>query len=112
MVEENQWFINEKFPKLYKKNKEENQKIEVHFLALKNMLKKNYKDNKYLGGKIFLIQWNYWGGQNQMMVLEKLLRLYDKKFFLLLKKIRLKIGYKFKLRVLFNMFLALLTLAR
>lgn len=53
MVKENQRFINEKFPKLYEKNEEENQKIELNFLALKNMLKKNYKDNKYLGGKTF-----------------------------------------------------------
>lgn len=81
MVEENQRFINEKFPKLYKKNEEENQKIKLNFLALRNMLKKNYKDNKYLGGKILLFQWNYRGGKNQKMVLRKLLRLYDKKFF-------------------------------
>lgn len=42
------------------KNEKENQNIKLNLLALKDILKKNYKDDEYFGRKNLLTQWKYW----------------------------------------------------
>ncbi len=51
--------INKKLLKLNEQNKEENQKIELNYLALQGILTKSYKDDECFDRKNLLIQQKY-----------------------------------------------------
>lgn len=77
--------IDEKLFKLDEKNEEENLKIELDLSALGSILKENCKENRYLSGKNFRIQWEY-----QREKTENFWSYMTKKVLLLLRETRSK----------------------